>query len=177
MNIQELFEERCQKPREYADIWEHLPTLSRYAQEAKHITEFGVRSGNSTTGFLHGLSMNGGTLDSYDKNKTDFTPPIIEGVTWTFTQADTGSDTFFIPSTDVLFIDSDHTYEHVTKEFRFADRVRKYIIMHDTAFAWREFGGDGVWNAKRDFLTNKTEWRVKEHFENCNGLTIMERVT
>jgi cephalosporin hydroxylase len=104
--------------------------------------------------------------------------------------------TIEIPSTDLLFIDSLHTYCHLTYELeKFSPHVRKYIAMHDTSEPWgtvddTEYGGDyseypaafdrekrGLWAAVEDFLSRHPEWRLLERRLNNHGFTVLERVS
>lgn len=173
MTIAELYAERCKKPERDADIWEHLPTLRLYAERVRHITEFGVRTGNSTTGFLMGLSRFGGEMHSYEIESQRYSPPEIPKVTWTWTQANTANlDT--IAPTELLFIDSNHAHEHVLKELRFAPLVSQYILFHDTAKTWE--GGDSVWRARDVFLAANPDWILANEWHNCNGLSVLERI-
>ncbi len=34
----------------------------------------------------------------------------------------------------------------------------------------------GLWTALETFLEANTDWKIKEHYENNNGLTILERI-
>jgi hypothetical protein len=173
MTIAELYAERCKKPEQDADIWEHLPTLRTYAEKVRHITEFGVRTGNSTTGLLMGLSRFGGEMVSYEIEGQRYHPPKIPGVTWAWHQADTAKLESIAP-TELLFIDSCHETDHVKKELRFAPLVSKYIIFHDTALDWP--GGDRVRVARDAFLLANPEWILQCEWQNCNGLSVLERI-
>ncbi len=175
MSIEELFQQRCQKPAMYPDIWEHLPKLSEYASKVSHITEFGVRQGNSTIAFWHGLVRNGGCLVSYDINKPEFNACPPPTISWVFNQMNTGEEGFEIYPTDLLFIDSCHDYAHVIKELKQERHVRKYIIMHDVSPMW--IGGFGPLRAMTEFLDLNRNWRLIEFHDNCNGLAILERLT
>jgi hypothetical protein len=100
-----------------------------------------------------------------------------------------------IESTDLLFIDTLHTYNQLIKELELhSEKALKYIILHDTT----TFGDvdekvynhaspliineskskQGLWTAVLDFLeTEKGKiWEVCERFTNNNGLTILKRV-
>lgn len=175
MTIQELFNERCKSTVEYADIWEHLPTLARYASQCRHVTEIGTRTGNSTTGFLLGLSANGGDLHSYDIAPQKFFPPEIPRVNWHFHQQNTHLPDFNIGLTHLLFIDGCHKYESVKADLRHAQSASRYVILHDTCPERDAKYGDGVCKAMMEFLAT-SPWLIKESFPNCNGLTVLERV-
>jgi hypothetical protein len=175
MNIRELYAERCQKPSSYDDIWEHLPTLKRYAEQAKHITEIGTRTGNSTTGLLMGLSVWGGEMHSYDISPQRFTPPEITGVSWFFHQQDTHLPDFRIAPTELLFIDGCHKYESVKADLRQAEYVSRFILLHDTLQSRDDKFGDGVVPAMMEFLS-VSPFKIRESFTNCNGLTVLERI-
>lgn len=180
MNIKEMYQARVYSHGEFAhcaDIFEHLPTLKRYATGAAHITEFGTRTGNSTTALLAGLAERpqGGELHSYDINQTPFTHEPIEGVKWTFYKQDTGQPDFEIQPTNILFIDSLHEFTHIMRELRHAKNVMDHIIFHDTAIDWITLGGRGPIDAVTAFLARNHQWKIKEVYENNNGLTVLER--
>lgn len=99
---------------------------------------------------------------------------------------------------DLLFIDTWHIYGHLKRELeQHHSNVNKYIILHDTELDG-EFGESircnsnipeqsaktgypiseiikGLKPAVNEFVTSNLEWVVHEHFENCNGLTILKR--
>jgi len=175
MTIEELYTERCKPDVQFADIYEHMPVLREYAGYCSHVTEIGTRTGNSTTAFLAGLSANGGTLHSYDRDPQNFTPPEIPGVAWKFTKVNTHTHEFQPVETDLLFVDGDHTYGGVMLDLRVANLARKWVILHDTAEAWIKNGGRGVFDGLADFLHYNPQWVRAEHHDNCNGLTILER--
>lgn len=177
MSIHELFNQRCKPDVQFADIFEHMPTLRKYAAECDHITEIGTRTGNSTTAFLAGLADRGsGQMHSYDRDGAQFSPPEIPGVKWEFHRVNTHSHEFQPEPTDLLFVDGDHTYNGVMLDLRVASIARRWIIMHDTARAWVENGGWGVYHGKADFLKYNPQWEIEGHHDNCNGLTILRRV-
>lgn len=160
------------------DINEHLPTLFALANECQHVTEFGVRWGASTTAFLASKAR----LVSYDINQHPAALHLFElareeGKQAEFIKADTlklGA----IVETDMLFIDTLHTYAQLWRElFKFHGGVRKYIVLHDTVtFGERgEDGGAGLLPAMWEFLTAFPKWGIKTHYTNNNGLTVLER--
>lgn len=188
----------AQTHRAAVDIHEHLPTLRNLANQCKHVTEFGTRYGISTVALICGQPD---TVVSYDINKEFFEPYKSEvealaqtaGVTFQFVEGDVlGVD---IEETDLLFIDTYHTYNQLTKELnKHNSKVKKYIILHDTVtygtqdekpyqygvvseqLTGLQRSREGLWMALEDFLEANTDWIIKEHYENNNGLTILERV-
>ena len=163
-----------------SDINEHLPVLKRYADEVSHITEFGVRWVSSTKAFL---ASSASTLISYDILTTPEIKQYIQkcaelNVPWVYIEQSTLE--CVIEETDLLFIDTLHTYTQLIKELELhANKVRKYIICHDTStFARRGMDDDnkGLMDAIDEFLEDNNEWIIHEHSNNNNGLTILRRI-
>jgi hypothetical protein len=140
-----------------------------------------VRSGMSTFAFMHGLSNKSrATLRSYDLgdpyNLYASIRPHIE-IDWTFAHGST-LDAPTIEPTDMLFVDTLHTYAQVKGELeKHGNQARKYIAFHDTvAFGVNgEDFGPGINLAIQEFMKDNEHWRVFEHHENNNGLTILAR--
>ena len=92
-----------------------------------------------------------------------------------------------IEETDLLFLDTWHSYKQLKAELALhASKVKKYIIFHDTTeyadkdeTSYEEWGdewkgeGIGIWKAIEEFLESNPEWEMIERFTNCNGLTII----
>jgi hypothetical protein len=119
-----------------SDISAHLPFLEFISRsgQCKVVTEFGTRDCYSTVAFLSGCKN---VVHSYDIMVT----PSIEELQaivdkpcdWTFHHQSSIAPETKIDPTDLLFIDSLHTYEQVTKELvRHGHYVNKYILFHDT---------------------------------------------
>jgi 2-polyprenyl-3-methyl-5-hydroxy-6-metoxy-1,4-benzoquinol methylase len=172
----------CRNP---SDINEHIPTLRSYAEQCAHITEFGVRWVVSTWALLAGKP---GHMVSYDINYHNDIEQVKtiaaqNGVGFRFIQGSTLK--VDIEETDLLFIDTLHTYNQLRQELMLhADKVRKYIILHDTnTYAHRgmepNVGGDnvpfGLMDALAEFQQENPHWKTKEIFWNNNGLTVLER--
>lgn len=169
------------------DIFEHLPTIKKYAEKCTHITEMGVRSVVSTWSFLAGLldNTNYNRMVSYD---IEFHPNLVElienasclypAIRYDFILKDVLKTE--IEETDLLFLDTWHVYEQVRDELKLhASKVRKYIMFHDTTsyeFKGEGHGRTGIWPAIQEFLDSHSEWKIKERYTNNNGLTIIERV-
>ena len=99
-----------------------------------------------------------------------------------------------IPPAEMLFIDSLHTYCHLTYELeKFSPKISKVIAMHDTSEPWgdaddSDYRGDyseyplyidrskkGLWSAVEDFLERHPEWILQERLFNNHGFTILRR--
>lgn len=165
-----------------SDINEHLITLRYYADQCTHVTEFGVRKGVSTWAFLSSMAKR---VVSVDVNHPDeFGGSLQEmrdasaeaNIDFTFILAD---DLFIeLEETDLLFIDSLHTYNHLKRELELhSNKARKYIIFHDTVHYGDVGvdGGKGIIPAIEEFINQDDKWEVKEVYVNNSGLIILER--
>lgn len=185
------------------DLSEHLYTIKKYAEKCEHITELGVRWVVSTWALLAGKPK---TLNSFDVIHY-----VYHGVPATkINDAAKEQDTDFnfyeenvlttdkIVQTDLLFLDTLHSYKQVKLElYLHANKVRKYIIItnavtygnsNEGPVATEKLTGEalhvyknlqdkqGIMTAVKEFLEENPEWRVKEFFKNCNGLCILERI-
>lgn len=160
-----------------SDINEHLPTLRMLASRCEHVTEMGVRHGVSTLALL---SAKPRVLRCYDIERY----PEWEKIQLLASETDLrfivgDSRTIDIDETDLLFIDTWHVYEQLKVELaRHAGKARKYIAMHDTV----TFGArgetpphGGLWQAVEEFLAASSQFKIKQHYTNNNGLTVLER--
>jgi hypothetical protein len=172
MSILELFHARLRgEGAGHLDIIEHLPLLHYLATCCWSVTEFGVRTGNSTIAFLAA----GPRVTSYDINPPSFD---LGGISapWDFRQADT-SKLEDIEPTDLLFLDSLHTYAQVKAELAHAHRARRFLVFHDTVLngAQGERGEPGILPAIAEFCATHPEWEQFCHMPNCNGLLVLVR--
>lgn len=170
------FKRVCELP---SDINEHLPVLRDLAKECKHVTEMGVRGIVSTWAFLEGLK-GGGTLVSIDNTLPAYYGGDLElveklakeeNVNFTFILDDTL--TMNIEETDILFIDTIHEYEQLVVELnRHSNKVRKYIVLHDTVSCREE-----LMPVIREFVAIRYgSWQIKQEYFTNNGLLILERI-
>lgn len=194
--IKEQYKILCNIP---SDINEHLPTLLKYALRCNHITEFGVRNGVSTWAFL---AANPEYLISYDFCWYDNIQNIIdaaynENISFSFCREDV-LDIDILP-TDLLFIDTFHHPLQLKRELsKHSDKVKKYIILHDTEtnkrindqlwpdeicamtrlgknpLEYNNYPNTGIHIEIINFLYEHPDWMIKEVFSNNNGLTILE---
>jgi cephalosporin hydroxylase len=177
-----------------SDINEHISTLYEYGLKCSHITEMGVRWVSSTWAFLY---SNPNKLISYDIVKDANVNEVISlskeyGINYEFIESDVLN--INIEQTDLLFIDTLHTYNQLLSELKLhSTKVNKYIILHDTVSYGQideqvynhaspivknmENNKTGLTNAINDFLlldVGKT-WFVSKEFKNNNGLTVLEK--
>ena len=100
---------------------------------------------------------------------------------------------------DLTFIDTWHVYAQLKRELeKFSKVTNKYIIMHDTTID--DYKGETIrsgWNAEvqsrqtgfpvdeinkgllpaiTEFVESNPNWRIREKFDNNNGLTVLERI-
>lgn len=157
-----------------SDINQHLVALFGFGKEVNHITEMGVRTGVSTRAWLN-LAVNyDKTLISYDiyldTNVAElFNKAKKLGKKVTYNIANTLN--VEIEPTDLLFIDTQHTYDQLIQELTLhGNKVSKYIIMHDTT----TFADLNI--AIKEFLANNSHWQTKIVYTHNNGLTVLERI-
>jgi len=178
----EKYEEAC---RTKSDINEHLPTLKKYADECNHITEFGTRTGKSTWAWLMSSAKTIRCFDNdmgvmkYIKNHHIVAEQLNKD--FTFTCVNTIAKGLEIEPTDLLFVDTLHTYEQVITELKMhSHKVKKYILFHDTSAAPSNKKSiifeKEVNKAINEFLDTNKDWILKERFTNNHGLTILERI-
>lgn len=188
---------------ESSDINEHLPVLREIASQCASAVEIGIRSMVSTWGIIIGLSENVSGKGSYIGIDLDLPPwdtlqkarVLAESQNVSF-QFWKGNDMQIdIPQSDMLFIDSLHTYCHLTYELeKFSPKVNKFIALHDTSDPWGtrdddQYHGDyseydssfnkekrGLWPAVVDFLERHPEWCLHERRLNSHGLTVLKRI-
>lgn len=187
MNKDQLEEHVNKLSKTRSDINEHLVNLKKYANECNSITEMGVRTIVSTWALLAGRPQKmisydivhpkklGANIDSVYNTAEEI------GVSYEFINASTLD--IEIEETDLLFIDTDHSYNQLSKELSLhGNKANKYIIMHDTVtFGKRDAGTQrnkektGLITAIEEFLDNNKEWEIHKHYENNNGLMVLSR--
>jgi len=185
------YEELCYAA---SDINEHLPTLRKYAEKCKHITEMGVRTVVSTYAFIESKPDK---IRSYDiEYHVNMKPAqeiatalgidckfIIQDVLWARKYWCEST----IEPTDMLFIDTLHNNNQLVQELALhAEKARKYIAFHDVVtFGYNEEqpkGNDhlapkGLLPAIFDFLIqHQGKWAVDYFSHRNNGLLILKRL-
>jgi methyltransferase family protein len=176
MTIEDLFSRAA---RNISDINEHLPRMRQLGETCQHITEFGVRAGVSTVAWL---AAHPKVLVCYDIQKHAEVDQLAAlaadtGVSFTFHLQNVLEAS--IAPTDLLFIDTLHTYDQLKQELaRHSDKARKYIVLHDTEHfgTTGELPTRGLWPAVAAFLAANSTWRLLEKHPNNNGLTVLARM-
>ena len=159
-----------------SDINEHMPLMNILAKLCNHVTEFGVRWGTSVkVWFNNDVVVRGYDIIAFPEAIDIFNHAKAAGKDAELIVQDTltlGS----IANTDLLFIDSLHTYAQVAGELAYAKYVNKFIVLHDTVL-FGDVGQDGstpsINQAIREFLSTNLEWTVMEHRTNNHGLTVL----
>ncbi|NGX47842.1 MAG: hypothetical protein K1000chlam3_01227 [Chlamydiae bacterium] len=130
--------------------------LRELAMECSSVVEIGLRRMVSSWGILQGLAENPANTRNYIG--IDIASPSPEHLRLARKLANANGISFHfwmkndmnveIPPVEMLFIDSLHTYCHLTYELeKFSPQVSKYIAMHDTSKPWGDiddtaYGGD-----------------------------------
>lgn len=199
-DLQEMYNFYC---TESTDIRGHVPRLRALAKECSSVAEIGIRSMVSSWGILQGLAESSAEKRAYlgidlmlppedMLNKAQMVS-MRNNIQYTFLQANDME--ISIDPVDMLFIDSLHTYCHLTYELEaFSPVVKKYIAMHDTSDPWgalddNQYNGDyseypveydrnkrGLWAAVEDFLSRHPEWELSERYFDYHGFTVLKRV-
>lgn len=160
------------------DICEHLDTLAELAKDCEHITEMGFRYGASFCAFLKAKPKKLITYDLAIPKTATQELDKFKGDTETVYHEKSTLDVS-IEDTDLLFIDTLHTYKQLQKELELhANKSQKYLAFHDTVtYAHRGEDGSqkGLMDAIQEFLRENAAWAIHKHHYNNNGLTILIR--
>jgi cephalosporin hydroxylase len=175
MDFENEFREYCITK---SDINQHLPWISEIAEKCKHATELGAGQARSSRAFLrHDIE-----LHSYDYKMYDDVVEYFERVRAAGRNATLHIENTLeanIAPTDVMLVDSYHSYDQVMGELKLhAPKVRKYIFFHDTTlYEHRGQCGEyrGVWDAVQEFLNKNPDWELIERRMNNNGMTLIGR--
>lgn len=161
-----------------SDINEHIPLLYQLAKDCKSIVEFGVRDGQSTRAFLYSNTP----LKSYDLEldselESLFNYSKQQGNSVEYIKANTLD--ISIDSTDLLFIDTLHTYNQLKQELKLhGNKATKYIVLHDI-ISYGLVGEDdklGLIPAIMEFLIENPHWKIKHFLTNNNGLLVLDNI-
>lgn len=163
-----------------SDINENLHILYDLAKQCETVVEMGVRTGVSTRAFLntnvqltsYDIVLNRQVQDLFNRAKA-------LGKSVKYIEADVLK--IVVDETDLLFIDTLHTYDQLKQELRLhGNKAKKFIAFHDT----HTFGINGedqkdkkgLLPAIIEFMIDNPHWKFKIHKTNNNGMTVLERV-
>jgi hypothetical protein len=180
VDIDVTYEVVGKTPPPFHNTAEHFPILKRYAGKCKGVVEFGYWQGRgSTLALLAGRPEWMLSVDvAFDSNNLAHSQALAKsaGVRWGAVTGDSAE--IEIPECDFLFVDSDHTYEHCSKEIeQHIDKVRKWIGFHDTVTHGETdmaTGEEGVLRAVAE-LVGSGYWSQDYHSDDSHGLTILKR--
>ena len=190
------------------DLTPYGQVLSDLTAQCSSVVEMGIGplhlGLNSTWALLHGLYTSPSTaakkytsIDILDNpvNSNIYHAKEIGlnlGIDFNFIIADSG--TVDIEEYDLLFIDTEHTYQHLIKDLnRHSGKSKKYIAIHDTSGtyeAWEDWPSDherrgalkdspekyGMWRGVVDFLEENKDWTLHKRHQELYGMTILSRV-
>lgn len=178
-----------------SDINEHIPVLGRLAASSRlPVIEFGTRTGVSTTAFLWGKQLYtlpylphviSCDIDRKPEIDSLYTLAKDNGIVYEYVHFDTTKNVRYdLPTlrTDLLFIDTWHVEEQVYVELtEFAQMVivGGYLVFHDTVTFWEKGESDGHrglgYGIVRFLQETDMAWNLVSHFENNNGLLVLQR--
>jgi|TARA_Y100000033_G_C2757899_1_gene117655 hypothetical protein len=193
-NLEDLFDKAV---KTHPDMSGHMHYLRDLASECEKVVEFGVYKGTGST--IAFISSDCSEYVGYDKNMYAILPEVRSAVAelnlnnnkkYTFSWAEIDRHFRLKGDCDLLFIDTEHTYEKLKLELKNNhSKVKKYIAMHDTHYYADCMNKDGakdklifgvadkgLGHAINEFLDTHPEWKVKYHTDECHGLTVLERV-
>lgn len=191
--MEKILEIYLQHKEKVSDINQHIETLYNIGKECSHITEMGVREVSSTWPLVYSKPDK---MVSYDIKRNPNIDRVISlceeySINYSFQEKDVLE--IEIEPTELLFIDTLHTYNQLTKELEIhSNKVSKYIVLHDTSHFGRmdeiiyNHASDiiknttttkqGLMTAIEDFLLTELgqSWEIFQIYDNNNGLTILK---
>lgn len=182
MDLRKEYEIQCNTE---SDINQHLPTLYETAQGCDHITEMGVRTGVSTRAFLYANPKKYIAYDLHIDPTVNILFDYCKSIGKDYHYIESDVLKIEIEETDLLFIDTYHCYDQLSKELNLhSGKVKKYIIFHDTYTFGRKgenvsipgFNGlKGIMYAIEEFLQQNSNWKIVHNVDYNNGLIIIQK--
>lgn len=175
-SLQEIYDELKANER---DLNLHMDRLCELATGLDHVTEIANRR-EPTVAFLKAAPKK---FVSYNSERDSYTASalaLIKNSDEWFEGSDE-DNTQKIPEieeTDLLFIDSEHTYARLREELnKYYLSCRRYIVVHDTDIygATGQDSNPGLLFALQEFCRLHPEWSVIEHTSLQYGLTILSK--
>jgi hypothetical protein len=162
-----------------SDIQNHLSTLKTFADKSPRIVELGFRGGVSTSALMAAKPKRLTIID-WDKPPFEIDRNRLRDIIMDGMEQDTfvefhpqDSLDAWLPESEMLFLDTFHTYEHLFLELmRHSENITNYILIHDTD----EPMCPGMFCAVEDFLMDNHQWSILKRITDRPGLTILERI-
>ncbi|MBM3194746.1 MAG: class I SAM-dependent methyltransferase [Chlamydiae bacterium] len=181
----------------------HMQRLRVIVRECQSVMEFG-RIGKATTlsiflgltdGELKNTQYCGVSRHAVDFHQLKRWNRWARGLNIEFSFLNKNTCLIEPQSFDLLFIDSDHRYAHLSLELEnMHSKIGKYIFLHHTGSPWGyrdeqnyfiddfvypdwiEKTKKGLQAAVDDFLNRHPEWQKYEENANSHGFTILKRI-
>jgi hypothetical protein len=152
-----------------SDISAHLPFLEFLARNCNVITELGTRDCYSTAAFISGKPQLDVSYDIEERQAMKQLASLDLPCKWELRLVSSVDPATVIPISDLLFIDTLHTYGQVKEELRLhATRVTRWIVFHDTV-SFPEIN-----QAINEFLESNKVWQKVYDAKFNHGLIVLE---
>lgn len=170
--IEQIFEWTSGQER---DLDKHLPKLRELATGCQTVVEFSKRRESLVAWAASGAKR----VVSYNLERDPLVDRVAELCSNVQVSPRTSDMVPQIEECELLFIDSTHTEDVLTKELnKYHTKVNHYIVLHDTAI-YGERGEDGQAGglrlAMRKFMRANPEWSVVYHTQDQYGLTVLSK--
>jgi len=174
MLINDVYKHWCDTP---SNMQNEIRTIHRYACMCKHITEFGFGVGRSGSAILAAKPKKYITYDVRDYGPREQYKKLAEFEELDFEFILGDSTEVEIEPTEMLFIDSWHTFKQKTIELsKHVKKVSKFILIHDTRTCGHR-GEDGTepgyLQAIKNFLLTNENWYLLEIDQTGNGICVL----
>ena len=162
-----------EKKKVYLSASDHHRIILNKMKSCDSYTEFGICQGHSLAAVM---LTNPKKIRAYDINLDWYIPAkhLFDGyadnhqIDFDIFETDT-STCPVIDKTDMLHIDSKHTFLHCNAELNLhANQVQKFIVFHDT-------NESGIWRAVTEYVNCNKEWSIIERETAGVGCTVIER--
>lgn len=189
-SVEAFYRDQLTQPRA---ITAHLPRLLDLASLCDTVVEFGVKKGASSSALILGAREK---VSSWDIFATSAAMVLkrLAGAKWDYTIDDSRLAQF--TQCDLLFIDSLHTYDHLSYELlAHAHKAKRFLVFHDTItfgsigangetgrWSWEPVLGQsvpsqhlGIRPAIDNLMMQDRSWAIRDHFTDSHGLLVLER--
>jgi len=147
----------------------HMPAIRYFASQSRVIVELGMNGGNSSRGLISGRPEIFITCDIKAQATSTHLKNLCNANKIDFTFFLKKSIEIEIPNSDLLFVDSNHSYGNVIKELTLhAPKINKFILFHDTDFG-------GVTGAINQYFDKNREWHLVYETKVDHGLSVYQK--